>query len=211
MRTLTLLLITILSCKTLQSQTPVSIYIAYDDKSVLVTENVCDDFFSFKKKFQEKFPNSKIYHYILPKINLVIQFDLGYLSKLFNTDSKQNREIIYKYYLAIENKFPDYEKSLNFKTPRPEITLSLPQCEYPKNITEKILELSIEYQGHRAFLSRFSHIQIRPENIPESYKKYQIEIKILMNDTLVSENEVRKYFKHMKTLQHYPHEIKIVQ
>jgi len=213
MKILILLLLTILSCRTLEIRNPVSIYISYDDESVFVKENVCHELFSFKKEFQKKFPKSKIYHYILPKINMVIEFELRYLNKIFNSDPKENREIIHKYYMEIENMFPELEKTLDLTSERPAITLTLPQCknEYPKNIDQKIQNLSIEYKGHRVRISNFVRIQISPENAPELHEKYQIELKIFLNNASVSEIEIKKYLKQIKTLDHYTHEIKILQ
>lgn len=204
------LLLTIFSCRTLETGKPVSIHISYDDETVFIKEDICRDIFHFKKEFQKKFPESNLYYYIMPKINIAIEFDNRYLSEIFNSDASENREIINMYYMELEKMFPKLEKSIDMNRERPEITVSLSACDYPEHIVPSIRKLSIEYKERRAEISYLSRIQTMSEHTPEK-KKYQIEIKIFLKNTSVTEREIRRYMKQIKTLDNYSHEIKIFQ
>ena len=76
-------------------------------------ENICRDLYRFKHEFQNKNPGSKIYHSILPKTILLIQFRLKYLSSAFSSDPEENGKIVQKYYQKLEHMFPALEKSLD--------------------------------------------------------------------------------------------------
>jgi len=204
---LLLFLVAVLSCQTLPTQKPVSIFIAYDDDSVLMREDVCREFFSFRKKFKEQFPGSNLYYYRLPAPNMIIGFKPEYLSRLFNTDYSDSRKVVDNYFFEIENSFPEIEKSLVWSNERPEINLTLPSCEYPEEISEKIKDISVDHQGHRVPLYHLARIELRREDIPESLERYQIKIKIIMKNDSVSEYRVREYLEQMKTLERYKHEI----
>ncbi|MDH5721180.1 MAG: hypothetical protein OEZ13_11295 [Spirochaetia bacterium] len=210
MKKLIFLLLAILSCQTLEAKKPVSVYISYDE-AILLKENICYDFFSFKKEFLRKFPKSKIYYYILPKATIVIEFDMRYLNIISNSNSEENRNIIREYYLEIENTFPEIEKSFTLESERAKITLMLPQCEYLKDIEAKIKKISIEYKNQRINILRLVRITRRSENEPGTHEKHQIEMKIFLNNGSVTESDLRKYLKKMKTIEKYFHEIKILQ
>lgn len=193
----------------LEAQKPVTIYISYDGEALL-EEDVCSDLFRFQREFQKDFPGSKVYHSILPKTVMTIEFDLRLFRRLFNSTPKENREIIRKYDRKIEEMFPRLERSTNFEDEPPEITLTMPQCESSKEIMRQVPKISIEHKEQRLPLARFSTIRLRSEEPPEPYQKYQIELKIFP-DNPPPESEIRKYLKRMKTLDRYSHEIKVLR
>lgn len=203
------LLLMLLLPGALQAKNTVSAYISFHDRLVMQTENVCRDLFSFRKEFREKYPDAKVYPYILPKPVLEIEFDTARLDPIFQTENGDRQEFLEKYYIALKKKFPEIEISSDAK--KPGIKMVISQCDSTEDISRKVGNVHIEHGGHRIGIGHLARISLSHDDAPGVPEEFQIELKIVQDNPVASDRTIKKILQGMKIIKRFSHKTVIMR